>query len=258
MACGGMPKRVQKRLNAYSATAAQEWFTEWLPAIGLDDVMIVFRARQATSAYFEGQLIMQTASVRTDQPNAISNVGSGQTSNGTGNSFTYNTGVLDISASTAPVMWVRFGVAYKYSTAQAQASADVDVEVSYKQCGDMAGAATHQLSTTTVDDQFVAITPFLPGILVDGVKAALIINSLTGNFRCRLAYRLAATSKEQPGTWTAVTDANAPYTGGEVCTGDLAVTVGSNMWIQFGILYDLSSTGTGQASVSAAVGTRRA
>lgn len=78
MTCGGVSNRAQRRLNAYSTTAAQEWFIDWIPAIGMDFVMLVFRARQATSAFFEGQIIMQTANVRTDQPNGITNLGSGR------------------------------------------------------------------------------------------------------------------------------------------------------------------------------------
>lgn len=256
MPCGGLTKKVSKRLNAYSATAAQEWFTDWLPAIGLDESMFVFKARAATSGNFEAQVIMQTASVRTDEPDPTSNLGTGQTTSG-GTSFSYNPGVQGISASTAGKMFVRFGVAYKFASGESQCSADVELEVSYKQCGDLVGAATHQLSTVTTDDQYVAITPWLPGILVDKVKAALIINSLTGNFRCRLAYRTAPTSKESPSGWNLVTDANAPYTAGEFCTSDLPVTVGSNMCIQFGLMYDLSAAGSGQATVAAVIGTRR-
>ena len=51
-------------------------------------------------------------------------------------------------------------------------------------------------------------------------------------------------------------DGNAPYGAGDTNTGDLAVSLGNNMWVQLGIQYT-SSSGQGQASLASAVGTRR-
>lgn len=69
--------------------------------------------------------------------------------------------------------------------------------------------------------------------------------------------RTAATDKQDPSSWSNVSDANAPHGAGEINTGDLGVTPGSNMWVQFGISSFLSTAGTGQASISAALGVRR-
>ena len=49
MSCGKSSGPVQKRLNAYSSTAAVEWFLPWAPAIGIDDIMPVLRARAASN-----------------------------------------------------------------------------------------------------------------------------------------------------------------------------------------------------------------
>ena len=255
MACGNTTGATQKRLNAYSSTPAQEWFSPWMLAVGVDDIMPVMKARAASNNHFRAQLIIQTANVRTDAPNAVVQLGAVQSASGGG--FDYNPGMLNVATQTDGAMYVRFGVEYNYVSGQSQSSADVELEVAYVQCGKLAGTGTFQLSTTTVDDQFMAVTGWMLGVLVQEVRAALVCNSLTGNFRFRLAYRTAATSKEAPSAWNTVTDANAPYTAGEFNTRDLAVTVGANMWIQFAILYDLSSAGTGQASVSAAVAIRR-
>jgi len=35
------------------------------------------------------------------------------------------------------------------------------------------------------------------------------------------------------------------------------VSLGNNMWVRFAIVYNLSSAGQGQASITAALGTRR-
>ena len=255
MPCGRTTRPTQKTLNALSATAVIEYFTEWMVAIGIDDIMWVLKAKSATSQHFRGQVVMQTATVRTDNPHTPVNLGALQAP--TNGSFEYNPGIQNISANTAGVMFVRFGVAYNYAAGQAQASADVELEVAYLQCGQMIGSSTFQLSTTTVEDQYQVISGWLPGILVLQIKAALVCNSLTGSFRYRLAYRTAATSKESPGAWTAITDANAPYVAGEACTGNLPVSIGSNMFVQFAILYDLSAAGTGQATVSVNLGIRR-
>ena len=255
MPCGKEIGPTQRRLTALSNANVVEWFGGWRPCIGLDEVMFVLKAAQASSDYFNAQVVIQVAKVRTDLPEAPALKGSLQTP--TSGKFEYNTGVLDVSGDTAGMMFIRFGVAYKYTTGQSQSSADVTLDVAYTQCGDMVGSSSHQLSTTTVEDQYVAITGWLTGILAAEVKAAFVCNSLTGYFRYRLAYRTAATSQEAPSAWTAVTDTNTPYTAGEVNTGDLPVTLGSNMWIQFAILYDLSEAGTGQASVSVAIGVRR-
>ena len=80
--------------------------------------------------------------------------------------------------------------------------------------------------------------------------------SLTGNFQWRLVYRTAATSKESPGAWAVVTDANAPYGSGYVNTGDLSLSLAGKMWVQLGFQY-LSTSGDAQASLALALGTRR-
>lgn len=255
MACGGTTGSIQKRLNALSTTQAIEWFTGWISCVGLDDAMPVLMARAATSNYFEAQLVIQVAKVRTDAPEMPVLKGTAQTP--TAGKFDYNPGVLDLTNDTVGAMFIRFGVAYKFVDGQSQAAADVELEVAYTRCGELAGSGTWQLSTTTTAEQYQVVTGMLPGILVDKVKLAAICASLTGNFEWRLAYRTAATQKSAPGAWSNVTDANAPYGSGEVNTGDLAVTVGSNMWVQFAIVYKLSSAGSGQAGLTAALGVRR-
>jgi hypothetical protein len=255
MACGGTTGSIQKRLTALSTTQAIEWFTGWISCVGLDEAMPVLTARAATSNYFEAQLVIQVAQVRTDVPEMPVLKGTAQTP--TAGKFDYNPGVLDLSNDTTGAMFIRFGVAYKYVAGQSQAAADVELQVAYARCGELAGSGTWQLSTTTTAVQYQVITSMLVGMLVDEVKLAAICTSLTGNFQWRLAYRTATTQKSAPGAWSNVTDGNAPYGSGEVNTGDLAVSVGSNLWVQFAIAYSLSSAGSGQASLTAALGVRR-
>lgn len=254
MTCGGTSNPVQDRLNAVSTTQVIKWFTGWMQCTGFDTIVPVLKAKAATSVYFEAQLVLQTAKVRTTEPEAPVTLGSVQTPSS--GSFEYNPGAIDVSSNTDEAMFIRFGVAYNYTSGQEPASADVELEVSYHQCGQIAGAATHQLFATTGTAQFIAVTPWLPALLVEEVKAAASATSVTGNFQWRLVYRTAATSKESPGAWAVVTDNNAPYSSGDINTGDLPVSLTGKMWVQLGVQF-LSSSGIAQASLGIVIGTRR-
>lgn len=254
MTCGSSTGNVSKRLNAVSPAPSIEWMTGWIACIGLDKIKPVMHGKACTSNYFECQIVQQVALVRTDNPEASVVKGTLQTP--TSGSFAYSPAVIDISADTGPAAFVRWGVSYKYTGGQSPASGDVELEVAYTKCGEMSGAGTWQLSSTTTDMQYIAISDWMPSILVDEVKLAAICSSLTGNLQWRLAYRTAATSKSDPGAWSPVTDTNAPYVAGEVNTGDLPVFLGADMWVQFGIAYS-STSGSGQATLAAALGTRR-
>lgn len=253
MPCGKSTGAKQRQIVAYSTTVAYEWFTDWMPCVGMDSMRAVMKIKASSNAYFQGQICIQVASVRTDEPDQPILKDSQRTGNGE-----WCTGNLDISADTDDKMFIRFGVAYNYQSAQSQSSSTVELEVTYQQCGEIVAAATHQLTTMTTDAQYIAITGWLPAHFVDKVKAAVVCNGLTGNFRWRLAYRTAGTSKDSPNAWGNVTDANAPYQSGETNTNDLAITNTGIMWVQIGIAYFLSTGSTlGQATVAAAIGVRR-
>lgn len=255
MPCGSTTGSVSKRLNAISPAPSIEWMTGWLSCAGLDFISAVINGRACTSNHLEIQLVQQVAKVRTDNPEQSVAKGSVQTpSSGV---FSYPTGVLDISADTDEAAFVRWGVIYKYAGGQSPASGDIELNVAYTRCGEVVGAGTWQLDSTTTAVQYVPIAGWLPALLVDKVKLAAIVTNLSGNLQWRLVYRTAATSTSVPGSWTDVTDGDAPYTSGEVNTGDLAVSLGTVMWVQLGIAYNLSSGGTGQASIAAALSTRR-
>jgi hypothetical protein len=210
----------------------------------------VLKIKAASSAFFQGQICMQLAGVRTDEPGTPSTKGTQRTGNGEWCE------TVDLTNDTPSKFFVRFGVAYNYQAGQAQSEADVDLEVTYSQCGEISGAATYQLPTTTTTAQFIAITGFLPAQLVEKIKAAVICNSVTGNVQWRIAYRTATTSKDAPGAWTALTDANAPYGAGEVDTGDLPFTNTGVMWMRIGIQY-WATSGQAQGTIAAAIATRR-
>lgn len=255
MPCGSLTRSESKRLNAVSPSSSIEWFTGWVSCVGLDKASIVLLGRAFSSTHFEGQIVQQVAKVRTDNPELPVLKGTLQTvSNG---AISYHTGVLDISADTSEAAYVRWGVSYKHAAGQSPSSGDIELAVAYTRCGEVAGAGVWQLDTATTAAQYIPIAAWLPALLVDKARLAAIVTNLTGNLQWRLVYRTATTSTAAPGAWNNVTDADAPYAGGEVNTGDLAVSLGSFMWVQFGIAYFLSSGGAGQATITAALGTRR-
>ena len=254
MACGGVTGLVQHQLTALSATGVVKWFTDWMPCVGMDTIIPFMRCRNASTDYFEAQIVLQTANVLTSEPNSVQTVGAQQTpSSGI---FNYNPGTTDISSNTSGAMFVRFGVSYEYTSGQSQCSADIELQVSYKQCGAIRGAGSFDLATSTTALRYQTVTGMVPAVEITKVKAAVSCTSLTGNFQWRVYYRTAQTTPDTVGAWSVVTDASAPYQAGNTNTGELSVSPGSNMWVQFAIGYNLSSAGDGQASLTAAVATR--
>ena len=252
MACGTSSAPSEQHLSTMSGTTDYAWFTSWRPATGLDFVSAVMRIKNLTGN-FQGRLAIQTADTRTDNPNAPTLLEAGYT-----NTQDHSTGVLNVASHTAVPMFARFGVAYNLSGGGSLGAADVSLELSWVACGQMAGGGTYVIQSPNTTSHYVAVTPWIPCLHAELVKAALIVTATLGNFRCQLAYRTAATRKEFPSAWSSNWENNAWHGGnGEYTTGELPPTLGTNMWVQIGIEHQLSSGSDGEAIVSVAVGVRR-
>lgn len=255
MSCGGSTGQSFKRLNALSPTFAYEWYTGWMSCVGLDTIMATIVGRACSSDHLQLQLVQQTAQVRTDDPNPP--VLKGSIVSPTSGSADSNSTILDISGDTGPAAFVRWGIAYRYASGQSQASGDVGLEIGYVRCGELVGAGTWQLDSSTTSMRYIPVSDWLVRVLVDEVKLISLLTNLTGPLQYRLVYRTVATDKANPSAWQNVTDSNAPYGVGDVNTGDLPVSLGQNMLVQFGIGYQLGAAGQGQGTLAAAVGIRR-
>lgn len=249
MACGQSVPESQVHLLALSTTVVYEWLSPWIPCIGVDSVKAALRAH-AVSGNFQVGLAIQTASVRTDSPDApalldnTTQVGEGEKC----------TGVVSIASTTAGKFFVRFGLGYSLSSGSTPGQADVSTSLVYTQCGQVLGSRSFALDTSTSSDGFALISGWVPALLAQKMKAVVICRSLTGNFEWKLAYRTATTSKENPSGWTAL-DAN--YHGaGELDSGEVSLSLDSEMWVQFGLQYH-STSGAGQAQVDCVVAIRR-
>lgn len=252
MGCHQLTRVSSRHLVACSTTMVYEWFTGWLPAVGVDAVRPLAKVR-ATDSAFQWQFALQTAAVRTDHPSNPVLKDALQT--GAGERCP---GDIPVATDTQSVAFVRLGLGYKASSGTAQA--DVSAQFAWAACGRMIAAETVQLATTSTgsDVQAVEVSEWIPAFQVDKVKAALVIASLSGNLQCRLCIRTAVTSPEQPGAWTSIGD---PWHGSaaELNTGELPVSLGSVMWVQVGLQYQNSSgTALGQATVTSFVGVRKA
>lgn len=255
MACGSLTGVIQRSLVAQSGLAAYEWFTPWIPCTGMDTFTAVLKNKNV-SGPFRSQVAAQYAAVRTDAPGTPAAYG--QSLAGAGESCVASG---NIAATTGPQLYVRFGVKYDLSTGTTAASADVELQVSYDSCGQIVGAVTEQLAATSATKIFLAVTPWVPALHAFQMKAAMVVSSLSGNFKWRMTYRTAETSKEVPGAWVDDWDPtnNPERGGGEVNTGEIAPTTTGKMWIQFGIEYYLAAgfSFPGQASVTATVAVRK-
>lgn len=257
MTCGSLTPAVQRSLNALPDRAAYEWFTEWMPCTGVDKFLALLVNRNV-QGNFRSQVAAQWAAVRTDE-SGLSVTTYGSAASGAGQA-TINSG--DISSTSDEKFFVRFGVKYDLSTGSTAASAEVQLQVAYDSCGRVVGASSEQLQATSSTNSFKALTPWLPAMHAAKVKAAMVVNSLTGDFQWRMTYRTAEHFKEVPSAWTVDWNPGAgglnPFrTATEVNTTELAPTLTDKMWVQYGIQFNLSSTNQGQATVNAAVAVRK-
>jgi hypothetical protein len=85
--------------------------------------------------------------------------------------------------------------------------------------------------------------------------AAIICMSLSGNLQYRLTYRTAATSIEDASTWS--TGFDTCRTTAEFNSTAMPLSLGTNMWVQFGIQHANSAVPSlGQATIDVVTGIR--
>jgi hypothetical protein len=262
MGCAKTGKNVTKRLSTLTTEPIFEPFSDWMPAIGVDNVKMVIKRRAVsltgTAPVFNVKPAIQVALVRTDYPDAWANIGALGPYTGAGEDCT---STQDISDSTGGKFFVRFGVSYYLSgTSPLTGQADVDVTVSYTQCGSVVASMTQELQAfNTTSDSFKAITGWISALDADAVVAAFVASNVANNFRWKLFYRTATTSIQTPGAWNSL-EASYRSTNQEDTTGEVSLSIGAAMYVQFGVGFSQSTAGSapGQITLSSAVAVRRA
>ncbi|MCK6508120.1 hypothetical protein L6R53_32930 [Myxococcota bacterium] len=226
--------------------------TGWFPAIGVDRLKGVVINR-AVDGSFQSRLALQLAEIRTDKPGAPILLEASYLQ-GAGERCS---GLLDVSNDTAANFFMRLGVAYSVQTGASPAGADVGFQVAYDACGQVVGGASLNLATPGTASQHVPITGWLPAIHADKVKALIVVTNAFGAFRAQLAYRTATSIQQITNAWSTNFEGAWHSGNGEYNTGELALSTGSAMWIQFGLEHSLSSGANGGAQVDTAVAIRR-
>jgi len=256
MACVRVTDPVQHHLITSAATDSIQYFTEWMPAIGMEDALATLKLANVSGG-FRATVVVQTAAVRADKPDAPTLIGSiaNQTSD---DEFFFSAATVGIGTLVEGKAWVRFGVAYDVSSTPAVGQADVTLQLAIRQCGSMLAPWTGTLSTVTSEDGFVAITGWLPALAVVDFQATIVLSSKVGAIRLKLTYRTAETSPEAADTWDPTGLGNDLSADGETTQGALAPTTTGKMWIQLGIRFDLTSGTYAQADVAALIGIRSA
>ena len=262
MACGKTNKGITKHLVTTALVEAFKPFGEWEPAPGLDKYKMVIKRKSVqlagTAPTFNIKPALQVALVRTDNPSDWAVIAGLGPYVGVGES---NTEVIDVSSLTAGRFFVRPGISYYLGgTAPTHGQADVEVQVSSVQCGSIIATMTQDLQAfNTITDAFAVCSGWVPAIDADKVLAAFVISGLLNNFRCQLAYRTATTSIQSPSAWALLEGAAYRTANGETTTGEIVLSIGGQMFVQFGIAYSQSTAGAapGQATVSTTVAVRR-
>jgi hypothetical protein len=149
MSCSSLLPATQQHLVATSTTLVYVAMTDWIPVAGLGRLKGVLKLRNADStfrAYFAGQ----TASVRTDKPDAWATFGSSQTDDG-------EICVGDNAVDMSDKAFVRFGIGFQLTEA-GFGQADATFQMSYDACGRVVGTQQLSLRTATTTDAYEPIT----------------------------------------------------------------------------------------------------
>jgi hypothetical protein len=226
VSCINLSSEIIKALYAATATVRYEWFTDWTAAAGADKVKYVLKNKTVSGA-LTTQLAIQVAECRTNAPDAPATLGSSLTGAGE-----QTAAPIDITVNTASKAWVRFGVAYSSAS---EGSATVSLQICLETYGKAVGSTTVSLVAPDTSSYFLPVSEWLPTPMVSKAKAVFAIQQPSAQFQCRMAHRFATTSVQTPSAWSS---GDSFHSTGELCTGEIAVTPGSNeMWVQFGIEY---------------------
>ena len=225
-----------------------------MPAIGLDKVRAVLKARSVTGN-FRCQLAIQTADARTDVP--------GDWVRAKESADEYLTGAgekaVDVSMiwKTSSTFFARFGVLYNYTGSPAVTEADLSLQLAFDACGSVVDSRTQVIQTPDATNvQYTPVSGWIPAIHADKVKAAFLLSGVQGTVTYRLAYQTAATSQQVTNAWTLLE--GGPSSALERCLADTTLSLPTtDMWVRFAVAHILASGSNGGATLSTAIAVRR-
>lgn len=254
MACVRVTPAVQKHLESVNATDSVTWFFDWMPAIAMDEAFAILKMWN-TINNFRASLVVQTAAVRTDKPDAPTLIGS-LVNQAADDEYFFTAAAIDLATLVAGKTYVRFGVAHDMSTGSSVGQSDVTLQLSYRQCGSLQAPWVGHLIATSSTNQFTPISGWLPAQSVLKVTGTIAFTSLTGALRIVLTYRTALATPELPDAWNTTGLGTPITTAGFTNTTELPVSLSDKMWVQIGVMYWLNSGTLGQADLMILLGIR--
>lgn len=236
-------RRLRATAAATSGAPQYDFYTPWMPAIGVDNLRAMIRAKSASSNLSWAQCI-ETASIRTD------NATSPQVITG------YTSGVAEVSTGSFSITsylgsplacWFRLGIAHYNNNATGIAEGDVALQTSWFQSGRIVDGRRVMLYTTDTANKFQVLTRWIPAIHVAKVRAAIIVNGVSGavGLTVQLAQQGCPTNDANPGAWSAIAGTSNSISSGvlEYNTGDISNGDAVNQWIRYGVLYASATSG---------------
>ena len=84
---------------------------------------------------------------------------------------------------------------------------------------------------------------------LDSIRAVYNCRALLGTFQYQLAIQTAVARTDNPDAWSTLDSLRT--TSGELCTGDVALSLGGKWYARFGAMYNEATTpGTSQADLA--------
>lgn len=208
------------------------------------------RAHVAGGSSLVSRLRMQTASVRTDEPDAWADVMNGQTValEITGADDTC-TGDVDIASALTDKMYARFGVGTKMTAVGAPAMADVGLAVSALAAGRVVANWAGTVVATSATPLVTPISEFESTTRVASILGSLQAFSPGTSLEVKLAWRTAEWSTGQVGSWNVF--GNGVSSGVPERVIAHTPSLGNNFLVQLGVAAAL--TGGATTPVSAQI-----
>ena len=224
------------------------WTTGFMPAVGMTSVTNVLKSMSGGGTQaLKTRLAIQTAEVRTNDPDDPTTLGTERSGDGE-----WNSSEIDLTTPLEDKLYFRLGVAYK-AAAVGDAWATVSSQVAIQCSGKLLGSASKRLVAPDTSTYYEAITDWIPALMAAKVIGALSVKG-DADFRAGLAYQVADTSVGSPDSWADCSDTAAGTE--EWNTGELTITYSATpeYWVRFGVRYTCNSGTNCQGDVAVTIG----
>lgn len=197
MSCIKNTGPVDRRVVVTSTTEIFIPLTDWLPALGVDQVRFGFRLL-AESGGLQGRPAYQTATAVIDEAGS----GGRAVPQGLGTPVSGPLDALTFALSLGTVQWVRFGVMVSLDQAGAPGQGDVLLQATFPGCGKPLGRFVEQVHIGgNTSAAVVPITGYVPALSFERFRSAIVVTGVSGALQTQLAIQTADVSSKTPNGW---------------------------------------------------------